>query len=32
MQGPLQGGLGIIKGTACMVATVDTSGLGGLGK
>jgi len=32
MQGPLQGGLGIIKGTAGMVATVGASGLGGLGK
>jgi vacuolar protein sorting-associated protein 13A/C len=32
MEGPLQGGLGIIKGTAGMVGIVGASGLGSLGK
>jgi vacuolar protein sorting-associated protein 13A/C len=32
MEGPLQGGLGIIKGTAGMVGIVGASGLGSIGK
>jgi len=32
MEGPLQGGLGIIKGTAGIVGITAASGLGSLGK